>query len=117
MCTQDETTTHKEQEDGWVKGNGGGRQGLKHIDGDVPMCMRNKGKDVELKSQKTEKVRGEGGGRQRFRHVEGDKDAGGMLCYSVKRGEQTMPRFGRHNKDTYSWVLENPTTNMELGHW
>ena len=44
----------------------------KHIDGDVPMCMRNKGKDDELKSNKAEKVTGEGGGRERFRHVDGD---------------------------------------------
>ena len=50
----------------------GGRQSLKHIDGDVPMCMRNKDKDVALKSKKIERSRGEGGGRHRYRHVEGD---------------------------------------------
>ena len=55
MCSQDETTTNKEQEDDWVMGKGGGRQSLKHIDGDVLMCMRNEGKDDELKSEKTEK--------------------------------------------------------------
>ena len=37
------------------------------------------------------------------------------LYSSVKRGEQAMPRIGRHNKDTYSWVLENSRTNTELG--
>ena len=55
MCSQDETTTHKEQEVERVKGKGRSRQSLKHIDGDVPMCTRNKGKDDELKSKKTEK--------------------------------------------------------------
>ena len=58
MCGQDETTKHKEQEDEWVKGKSGGKQSLKHIDGDVPMCTRNEGKDDELKSKKTEKARG-----------------------------------------------------------
>ena len=47
MCSQDETTTHKEQEEEWVKGKGGGRQSLKHMDGDVSMCMRNKVKEIE----------------------------------------------------------------------
>ena len=36
---------------------GGGRQSLKHIDGDVPMCMRNRGKYDEVKPKKTEKKR------------------------------------------------------------
>ena len=40
-CGQNETKTHNEQEDERVKGKGGSRQSLKHIDGDVPMCMRN----------------------------------------------------------------------------
>ena len=47
-------------------------EGMTHIDGDVPKCMYNKNKDVELKAKKIEKTRGEGGGRQRYRHVEGD---------------------------------------------
>ena len=34
--SQGETKTRKEQEDERVKGKGGGRQSLKHIDGDVP---------------------------------------------------------------------------------
>ena len=53
-------------------GEGGGRQSLKYTDGDVPMCMRNKDKDVGMKSKEIEKSRGEGGGRHRYRHVEGD---------------------------------------------
>ena len=42
-CSHDETKTHNEQENERVKGTGGSRQGLKHID-DVPMCKRNKTK-------------------------------------------------------------------------
>ena len=43
LCSQGEATAHNKQEDGRVKGKGGGRQSLKHIDG----CMRYKDKDVE----------------------------------------------------------------------
>ena len=71
-CSQDETKTHNEQGDERVKGTGGGSQSLIHIDGDVPMCMYKKNKDVELEAKKFEKTRGDGGGRQRYRHVEGD---------------------------------------------
>ena len=39
MCSHDETKTHNEQNDERVKGRGGGRQSLKNIDGDVPMCV------------------------------------------------------------------------------
>ena len=28
-----------------------------------------------------------------------------------------MPRFGRDNKDTYSWALENSRTNTGLEYW
>ena len=34
--------------------------------------MRNKDKDVEMKSKELEKTRGKGGVRHRYRHVEGD---------------------------------------------
>ena len=36
------------------------------------MCMRNKDKDVGMKSKEIERTRGEGGDRHRYRHVEGD---------------------------------------------
>ena len=49
LCSQDETTTHKDQEDEWVKGS------LKHIDGDVPVCMRNKDEEHGLESKQKEK--------------------------------------------------------------
>ena len=68
----EETKTCKEKENESVRRKGGGRQSLKHIDGDVPMCMRNEDKDVRMKSKEIERTRGEGGGRHRFRHVEGD---------------------------------------------
>ena len=55
-----------------MRGTGGGRQSLKHIHGDVPMCMRNEDKDVEMKSKEIGRSRGEGGGRHRYRHAEGD---------------------------------------------
>ena len=58
MCSHDETTTRKEQEDERVKGKGGSRQSLKHIDGDVPTCMRNIDEENELKSKENEKSRG-----------------------------------------------------------
>ena len=55
LCSQDETPTHKDQEDEWVKGKGEGRPSLKHIDGDVPMCMRNKDEEHGLESKQKEK--------------------------------------------------------------
>ena len=38
----------------------------------------------------------------------------GMLHKSVRRGEQAMPRFERHNKGTYSWEPDDSRTNTEL---
>ena len=35
-----------------------------------------------------------------------------MLFQSVRHGDETKPRFERHNKDRYSWVLENSRTNI-----
>ena len=42
MSSHEETAFWNDQEDGMIKGNGGGKQRLKHVDGDVPLCMRNK---------------------------------------------------------------------------
>ena len=204
-CSQDETKTHKEQEDEKVTGKGGSRQSLKHIDGDVPMWMYNKSKDVQLKSKKIERTRGEGGGG----HLEGDvpmcmrnkakkmkreqnksqraaateqnvkvaakrrknvgsESKGASSSSSTEANKTTsetkkngitfivlqknvrslnsserieeltqevegcrwdaiinlcnveskqLPRFGRRNKDTYSWRLENSRTNTELEFW
>ena len=68
MRSQEESKTCKEQEVERVRGRGGGRQSLKHIDGDVPMCMRNKDKDVEMKSKEIERSRG----GHRCRRADGD---------------------------------------------
>ena len=45
-----------------VRGRSGSRQSVTQIDGDVPKCMRNKDKDVGMKSKEIERTRGEGGG-------------------------------------------------------
>ena len=47
-------------------------QGLKHIDGDVPLCIRNKNKDAGMKSKEIDRTKREDGGRHHYRHVEGD---------------------------------------------
>ena len=46
------TETHKDQRDDKRKGNGGGRQKLKHVDGDFPCCMRLKSEDNEKSERK-----------------------------------------------------------------
>ena len=40
-------------------------------------------------------------------------------CYVNQRNVESkkMPRLGRHNKDTYSWALENSRANTELEFW
>ena len=40
----------------------------------------------------------------------------GMLFLSAKHGDQQKPRFGRDTKDTFTWVLGNSRTSMELGY-
>ena len=54
-----------------MKGKGGSRQRLKHIGGDFPLCMRNKGEENELKSKGNEgsssnRAKGEGGSKNFF---------------------------------------------------
>ena len=63
---------HKGQRDETRTGNGGGRQQLKHVDGDFPWCMRRKSEDNEAKTRENENSRGKGGGRHKLRHVDGD---------------------------------------------
>ena len=70
--SQKEIKACKEQENVNVRRRGGGSQGLKHIDGDVPLCIRNNNKDAGMKSKDIERARGEGGGRHHYRHVEND---------------------------------------------
>ena len=47
MRSQEEPKTCKEQENESVRRRCGSRQSVKHIDGDVPMCMRNESKEIE----------------------------------------------------------------------
>ena len=42
VSSHEEATVCKDKEDESLKGEGGGRQRLKHLDGDVPPCMRSK---------------------------------------------------------------------------
>ena len=46
-------------------GNDGGRQKLKHVDGDFPWCIKRKGEDNEAKTRENENSRGKGGGREK----------------------------------------------------
>ena len=72
MSSQEYTETHNGQRDDKGTGNGGGRQKLKHADGDFPWCMRRKSEDNEAKTGENETSRGKGGSRQKLRHVDGD---------------------------------------------
>ena len=65
MRSHGETTLRKDQEDEKMKGKGWSRQRLEHVDGDVPLCMRNEDKDEDSKLMKIEKAMSEGGGKWR----------------------------------------------------
>ena len=54
-CVQSSSGNRKEQENESVRRGGGCRQGLKRIDGDVPMCTRNKGEDAGMKAKEIER--------------------------------------------------------------
>ena len=51
---------------------GGGRQKLKHVDGDFPACMRRESDNKEKKMRRNEDPKGRGGGRLRQCNVDGD---------------------------------------------
>ena len=51
MSGQEKAKTCEDQEDETMTGNGGGRQKFKHIDGDLPWCMRSKDDEVEVKTR------------------------------------------------------------------
>ena len=59
MRSQEEPKTCTEPENESVRETGGSTQGLRHIDGDVPMCMRNEDKDAGMNSKEIEKEREE----------------------------------------------------------
>ena len=67
VCTQ----KHNQRDDK-RKGDGGGRQKLKHVDGDLPCCMSRKSEDNEATMRETAKSRGKGGGRHKLRNDDGD---------------------------------------------
>ena len=52
MSSQEYTATHKDQKHDKETGNGGGRQKLKHVDGDFPWGMRGKSENNEAKTRK-----------------------------------------------------------------
>ena len=64
--------THQDQRDDRRKGDGGGRQTLKRVDGDFPCCMRRKSEGNEAKKGENENSRGKGGGRHKLRNVDCD---------------------------------------------
>ena len=59
MSSQEKTKTCKDQEDEKMTGESGGRQKYKHVDSDLPLCMRSKGDEVEVKMKENEKTQEE----------------------------------------------------------
>ena len=57
MSSQEYTETHKDQWDDKATGNSGGRQKLKHLDGDFPWCKKRKSEDNEAKTREKCKLK------------------------------------------------------------
>ena len=51
---------------------GGGRQKLKQVDGDIPACMRRDNDNKENKMRRNDNLKGKGGGRLKHCNVDGD---------------------------------------------
>ena len=66
VSSHEEETVCEDQEHERTKGRGGGKQRLKHVDGDVPLCMTKNDDECETEMKNKEKVKGKGGGRQVF---------------------------------------------------
>ena len=49
MGSHEDATICKHEENERIKGEGGGRQKLRHVDGDVPLCIRKKMTNVKQK--------------------------------------------------------------------
>ena len=62
ICT--ETQTNQRNDQGWSEG--GGRQKLKHADGNFPICMRRESDDKEKRMSKNEDPKGRAGGSSDF---------------------------------------------------
>ena len=67
MSSQKNTEIDKDQTDDKKTRNGGGRQKLKHVDGDFPWFKRRKSEDNEATTIEHEKSRGKRGSRQKLR--------------------------------------------------
>ena len=68
ICTE----TQRNQRNDQSGSEGGGRQQLKHADGDFPLCMRRESGDNETKMRGNEDPKGRGRDRLRFQNVDGD---------------------------------------------
>ena len=66
-----QTATHGNQQTNRSTSEGGGRDKLKNVDGDVPACMRLKKDSSEDHTRKNEGLKGRGGGRLKY-NVDGD---------------------------------------------
>ena len=66
MSSRVYTETHKEHRDDKRKGDGGGRQKLKRVDGDFPCCMRRESEDNKAKTRENENSKDKGGDRQKL---------------------------------------------------
>ena len=96
MRCQEEPKTCPEQENESVRGRGGSRQGLKHIDGDVPWCMRRKAKENEVKSKENVKssssrAKCDGGRKKDDKNVESE-NKGTSSSSSTKANKTSSER-------------------------
>ena len=66
------TATQRNQGSDRCTSEGGGRQKLKQIDGDFPVCMRRENEDNENKTRRNEDLKGKGRGRLKLCNVDGD---------------------------------------------
>ena len=88
------TATQRNQGDDRCTSEGGGRQKLKHVDGDFPVCMRRENDVTQNKTRRNEDSKGRGGGRLKLSIVDGDVP----LC---------MRSFDEEKKDSSSSKKDN----------
>ena len=106
--SHERATLCKNQEDERMKGKGGGRQRLKHVDGDVPLCMRSKDEGRESKPKQMEKcsssnASGEGSRKKEIR--KGAENGSKNPCSSSTEKKKTM-RETLEEKDVTFVVLQ-----------
>ena len=83
------TAQQRNQGDDRCTSEGGGRQKLKHVDGDFPVCMRCESDDNENKTNRNEDSKGKGGGKLKFRNVDGGVDEGSKTAAAAKKTTKT----------------------------